>query len=167
MFSPNEDDLSYSARTIFPDYIKMVKTRQTLFLRTFRTGRTHFLSDPCIASESTQWGKPSNVGTFWVYPLRPRAPSWTWIRCMQSATYRNTFMSPLTFAMSTATRNSLRHPATSFMDNIIWRLSCHSPTTTRTTHLWVTTSFLSLNSKHNLLLHQWRRIISPRHSTMP
>ena len=28
-------------------------------------------------------------------------------------------------------------------------VSCLSPTATRTTHLWVTTSFLSLNSKHN------------------
>ena len=27
-------------------------------------------------------------------------------------------------------------------------ISCLSPTTTRTTHFWVTTSFLSLNSKH-------------------
>ena len=50
---------------------------------------------------TTPWGKPSNLWTFWVYPLRPR----TWIRCTQSATYRNTFMSPLNFAMSTATCN--------------------------------------------------------------
>ena len=28
-------------------------------------------------------------------------------------------------------------------------ISCLSPTTTRTTHLWVTTSFLSLNSKYD------------------
>ena len=59
-------------------------------------------------------------------------------------------MSPLTFAMSTAKRNVLRHPDTSFLGNIIWRLSCPSPTATRTTHLWETTSFLSLNSKHDL-----------------
>ena len=44
---------------------------------------------------------------------------------------------------------SLRHPATSFLGNIFWRPSCPSPTATRTTHLWVTTSFLSLNSKHD------------------
>ena len=29
MFLPNEDDLSNSARTIFPDNIKMVKARKT------------------------------------------------------------------------------------------------------------------------------------------
>ena len=42
----------------------------------------------------------------------------------------------------------LRHPATSFLDNIIWRLSCLSPTTNRTAHLWMTTPFLCLTSKH-------------------
>ena len=30
IFSRHEDDLSYSARTIFPDNIKMVKARQTI-----------------------------------------------------------------------------------------------------------------------------------------
>ena len=43
----------------------------------------------------------------------------------------------------------LRHSATSFLDNLFWRPSCLSPAATRTTHLWVTTSFLSLNSKHD------------------
>ena len=57
-------------------------------------------------------------------------------------------MSPLTFVYSDA-QYSLRHPATSFLGNLLWRLSCLSPTATRTTHLWVTTSFLSLNSKHD------------------
>ena len=54
----------------------------------------------------TLWGKLSTLWTFWVYPLRLRVPSWIWIRCILSATYRNTFMSPLTFAMSTATHDS-------------------------------------------------------------
>ena len=44
---------------------------------------------------------------------------------------------------------SLRHPATSFLKNLFWRPSCLSPTATKITHLWVTTSFLSLNSKHD------------------
>ena len=71
-----------------------------LFLRTFRTGETPLHS----SSITTPWGKPSNLWTSWVYCLRPTVPSWTWIRCMESATHRNSFMSPLTFAMSTATR---------------------------------------------------------------
>ena len=58
------------------------------------------------SSITTPWGKPSNLWTSWVYSLRPRVPSWTWIGCIQSATHRNTFISPLTLAMSTATRNS-------------------------------------------------------------
>ena len=80
----------------------MVKARQT-----------HSSSEPfenvrsLYCSRSTApWGKPFNLWTSWVYPLRPRVPSWTRIRCMESATYRNTFMSPLTFDMSTATRDS-------------------------------------------------------------
>ena len=55
---------------------------------------------------TTPWGKPSNLGTFWVYSLRPRVPSWIWFRCILSATHRNTFISPPTFAMSTVTHNS-------------------------------------------------------------
>ena len=81
------------------------------------SNRTDILSVRSLhSSRSTApWGKPSNLWTFWVYPLRPRVPSWTWIRCIKSATHKNTFMSPLTFAMSTATRKNrtdiqLPHP---------------------------------------------------------
>ena len=45
--------------------------------------------------------------------------------------------------------NNVRHRVTSFLRNLFRRPSCLYPTATRTTHLWVTTSFLSLNSKHN------------------
>ena len=72
------------------------------------SNRTDALSVRSLHSSrsTTPWGKPSNLWNFWVYSIRPRIPSWTWIRCMESATHKNTFMSPLTFAMSTATRNS-------------------------------------------------------------
>ena len=53
----------------------------------------------------TPWGESSNLWTSRVYSFRPRVPSWTWSRCIESATHRNTFMPPLTFAMSTAARN--------------------------------------------------------------
>ena len=43
----------------------------------------------------------------------------------------------------------LRHPATSSLGNIFWRHSHFSPQTTRTTHPWATTSFMSLTSKHD------------------
>ena len=52
------------------------------------------------------WGKPSNLWTSWVYSLRPKVPSWIWIRWIQYATHRNNFKSPSTLAMSTTTQNS-------------------------------------------------------------
>ena len=58
------------------------------------------------SSITTPWGKPSNLWTSRVYSLRPRVPSWTWIRCIQSITHRNTFISPPTLTMSIVTRNS-------------------------------------------------------------
>ena len=72
-----------------------------------RSKRTDVLSVCSLHSSSitTPWGKPSNLWTSWVYSLRTRVPSWIWIRCMESATHRNTFMSPPTFAILTATRN--------------------------------------------------------------
>ena len=70
--------------------------------QTFRTGQTH-LPFALYSRSTTSWGKPSNLWTSWP-SLRLRVLSWTWIKCMESATHRNTFMSPLTFVMSTATR---------------------------------------------------------------
>ena len=61
---------------------------------------------------------------------------------------------------------SLRHPATSSLSNIFWRHSRFSSQTTRTTHSWVTTSFLSLTSKHGLC-YTYGDLTSLRHSTMP
>ena len=45
---------------------------------------------------------------------------------------------------------SLRHLATSSLGNIFRRHSRFSPQTTRTTHSWTTTTFLSLTIKHDL-----------------
>ena len=53
----------------------------------------------------TPWGKPYNLWTSWVYSLRPRVPSWLWIRWIQSASHRNNLKSPSTLAMSTAMQN--------------------------------------------------------------
>ena len=61
---------------------------------------------------------------------------------------------------------SLRHPATSSLGNIFWRHSRFSPQTTRTTHPWATTSFLSLTSKHDFC-YAYGYHISLTHSTMP
>ena len=62
----------------------------------------------------------------------------------------------------TGTPSFLRYPATSSLGNIFRRHSCFSLTTTRTTHSWVTTSFLSLTSKHDLC-YTYGEHISLRH----
>ena len=59
-----------------------------------------------IAAASTQWGKPANLWTPCVYSLRPRVPSWIWIRWIQSASHGNNSKSPSTLAMLTATQNT-------------------------------------------------------------
>ena len=56
-------------------------------------------------SITTLWGKPSNLWTSWIYSLRPRVPSWIWIRWIQSPAHRNNFTSPPKLAMSTAMQN--------------------------------------------------------------
>ena len=60
----------------------------------------------------------------------------------------------------------LRQPAISSLGNIFWRHSCFSPQTTRTTHSWATTSFLSLTSKHDHC-YTYGDYTSLTHSTMP
>ena len=44
-----------------------------------------------IAAAPPPWGKPSNLWTTCIYSLRPRVPSWIWIRWLQYATHRNNF----------------------------------------------------------------------------
>ena len=44
-------------------------------------------------NDSPLWGKPSNLWTPCVYSLRPRFPSWIWIKWLQYATHRNNFKS--------------------------------------------------------------------------
>ena len=140
----------------------------TLFLRTFRTRQTYFLSAPFIAAASQHheesrliYGPFESTLLDQVFPVEHELDA-----C--NPPHTGTPLCRLQLLLCLQRRAiTFRHPATSFLGNIISRLSCHSPTTTRTTHLWVTTSFLSLNSKHNLLLHLWRRIIPLRQSTMP
>ena len=60
----------------------------------------------------------------------------------------------------------LRHPAASSLNNIFWRHSHFSSQTTRTTHSWTTTTFLSLTSKHDFCYTHGDHI-SLTHSTMP
>ena len=149
IFSPNQDDLSYSTQIIFPGSTKLGKARQTLPQKLSNWVDVITVRSPFSSSITPPWGKPSNLWTPCVYSLRPRFPSWIWIRWIQSASHRNNSKSPSTLAMSTAMKISLRQPAISSLGNIFWRHSRFSPQTTRTTHSWATTSFLSLTSKHD------------------
>ena len=67
----------------FPDKIKMVKAHQILSsTEPFEQDGRSFCLLPYSIRITTPWGKPSDLWTFWVYSLRPRVPSWTWIRCI-------------------------------------------------------------------------------------
>ena len=118
----------------------------TLFLRNF-WNRTDIFTVHSLHSSSitTPWGKPPNLWTSWVYSLRPRVPSWIWIRWIQSATHWNTFKLPPTLAMSTAMQNSTQ-TSSYFIPGQHFLETCFSPTITRTTHSWVTISFQSLTN---------------------
>ena len=138
----------------------------TLFLRTFLI-RTDVITVRSSFSSSitTPWGKPSNFWTSWVYSHRRRVPSWIWIRWIQYITQRNHFKSPPALVMSTAMQNSAQTPSY-FIPVQHFPETCFSPQTTRTTHPWVTTSFLSLTSKHDFC-YTYGDHISFTHSTTP
>ena len=125
----------------------------SLFLNPLFLNRTDVLTVRSLHSSSITkpWGKPYNLWTSWVYSLSPRVPSWIWIRCIQSATHTWTPLSRLQLWLCRLRRITLpRHPATLSQGNIFWRHARFSSTTTRNTHSWGTTSFLSLTSKHDL-----------------
>ena len=136
----------------------------TLFLRTF-SNRIDVITvhSPFSSRITTPWGRPSNLWTSWVYSFRP---SWLWIRWIQSASLSNNFTSPPKLAMSTATQKfrsdiQLLHPWATFLETLTLL-----PQTTRTTHSWVTTTFLSLTSKHDFC-YTYGDHISLTHSTIP
>ena len=108
------------------------------------------------SSVTTPWGKPSNLWTSWVCSLRPRVPSWIWIRCIQSATHRNTFMSPLTLAMSTMTCNSAQ--TSSYLIPVQHYLETFMPLSNNNQdHTFMGEYILPvLNQETRLLLHLWR-----------
>ena len=121
-----------------------------LFLSTFQTGRKYLLSTPFIAVEAQHheeshliYGPLEFTLLDQWFPVEHELDAW-------NLPHTGTPSCRLQLLLCLQRRvNPLRHSATSFLGNIFWRLSCLSLTTTRTTYLWVTTSFLSLNSKHN------------------
>ena len=148
LFSPNHFSGQHQIRESPPNY---------LFLRTF-SNRTDVLTVHSLQSSSisTPWGKPSNLWTSWVYSLRPRVPSWIWIRCIQSATHRNAFISPLTLAVSAATQNSPQTssyfiPGQHFLETFM--LLFHN----NQDHTFMGDNIIpDLNQQAQPLLHPWR-----------
>ena len=88
--------------------------------------------------------------------LRPRVPSWIWIRCIQSTTHRNTFKSPPTLTMSTATQNSAETssyfiPGKHFLETFTLLSPNNQDHTFMGDYI-----ILVLNQQTRLLLHLWR-----------
>ena len=138
-----------------------------LSLRTFRKGQKYLLSAPFIAAASQHHEESHLIyGLLESTPLDQGFPvEYELDACNQPHT-GTLLCRPQPLLCRQRRAISIRYPATSSLGNIFWRLSCFSPTTTRTTHSWVTTSFLSLTSKHDLC-YTYGDHISRRHSTMP
>ena len=129
---------------------KWWKPAKLSFPRTSWTGRAYFLSAPFIAAEA-QHHEESHL----IYEplesthLDQEFPVEHELDALNPPHTGTPLCRLRLFLCRQRRAISLRHPATSFLGNIIGRLSCLSPTATKTTHLWVLTSFLSLNSKHD------------------
>ena len=97
--------------------------------------------------------------------LRPRVPSWIWIRWIQYATHRKNFTSRPKLAMSTAMQNFASTLSYFFIGNIFWRHSRFSPKQPEPqTHSDFNVSLLKQQTR--LLLHYGEHI-SLAHPTMP
>ena len=119
-----------------PDHLsgqhKLGKSAKQLFFH----DRRLTVCSSIAAAASTQWGKLSNLWTPCVYSLRPRVPSWIWIRWIQYTTHRNNFTSPPKLAMSTAMQNSAPTLSYSFSGQHFLETFTLLPETTRTTNSW-------------------------------
>ena len=81
--------------------------------------------------------------------LRPRVPSWIWIRWILYATHRNNFMSPPKLTMLTAMQNYAPTPSYFVSGQHFLETFTLLPETTKTKNSQWLQSFLSSNSKHD------------------
>ena len=137
-----------------PDHLsgqyKVGKLSNTLsFTELLRSGQTSYcLLFNSNSSITPPYGKLSNLWTPCVYSLRPRVPSWIWIRWIQYATHRNNLTSPSKLAMSTAKQNFAPTPCYFISgQHFLETFPLLSETTRITNSRWLQ-SFLSSNSKH-------------------
>ena len=98
--------------------------------------------------------------------LRPRVPSWIWIRLILYATHRNNFTSPQKLAMSTAMQNFAPTPSYFISRQHFLETFTLLPETTRSTNSRWLQSFLSSNSKHDFC-YTMANTFPSTHSTMP
>ena len=91
---PNQDDLSYPSRISFPGQQKLGKLPNTVSLaeqrRPVQTSHWQFFNG---SNSIDTWGNLSNLWIPCTY-LRPRNPSWIWIRYIQYATRGTTLCHP-------------------------------------------------------------------------
>ena len=121
-----------------------------LFLGTFWEGRTYFQSAPFIAAGSQHHGENYLIYGHFKSTFLDQGFSVEHELDACNPQHTGTPLCRLYLLICLQKcAISIRHPTTSFLGNILWRLSRLSPTATRTTHSWVTTLFLSLNSKHD------------------
>ena len=142
LFSPDHFSGQHQIEEIPPN---------TLFLRTFRIGQTYLLSAPFITA-TPQHHEESHLiyGPLEYFLLDQRFPV-EYESDEFNPPHTGITLSRFQLWLCRLRRKiPLRHPATSSLSNIFWRHSRFSLQTTRTTHPWVTTSFLSLTSKHDL-----------------
>ena len=101
IISPNQDDLSYSARISFQGSRNWVSCQtHPLWLNNAVQCRRPTGRSSIAAAAWTHEGTYLIYGFLASISFRPRNPSWIWIRFIQHTTHRNNFMSPPKLAMS-------------------------------------------------------------------
>ena len=114
-----------------------------LLLRSFRSGQTYLLSALLIAAASRIHEESHLIYGPLESNLLDQGSPVEYELDEFNTPHTGTTLSPLQPWLC-------RQPATSSLGNIFWRHSRFIPQTTRTTHSWTTTTFLSLTSKHDL-----------------
>ena len=128
------------------------ESRQTfsLFQNFFVQDRRNDCPLSSIAVAPPPWGKRSNLWTACVYSLRPRVPSWIWIRWIQYTTHKNNFQSPPVLAMLTAMQNHALTSSYFISGQHFLETFTLLPEKKKQKHkLMGTTTFLSSTNKHD------------------
>ena len=137
--------------------------KHSLFSELLRSVQT---SSIAAAASHHHEGSSLIYGPLASISLRPRVPSWIWIRWIEYATHRNNFTSPPKLAMSTAMQNSAPTPSYFISGQHFLETFTLLPETTRATNSRWLQSFLSSNSKHGFC-YTTANISPSTHSTMP